>query len=272
MALKAKLKNLDGLDEALKVLYKQDEKGGFVLDVESVDGFSLEDVAGLKSTVSKTREELKAAKEALKGYSDEEGNLLDATKARDALGRIDDLAKAADPERVKAAVAKQLDEQKAESKKLIDAAVAESKLLESQLHEVLVDRDAMTALSGKTDHAAVLLPHVKSRIRIDRQKDGKRIATVVDEFGNPQLSMKQGSSDPMAIDEFVESMSRQAQFSPFFRGSGASGGDTEPGTTRQKGGSGNFRITAREAESNPRQYQALREQAQKAGQTVQFVD
>jgi hypothetical protein len=274
MALKAVLKSLDGVEESLKPLYRQDPKGQlFVLDVEPVDGWNLEDVAGLKSTVSKTREELKTAREALKPYTlDEQGSLLDAAKARDALGRIDELAKAADPERVKAAVAKQLDELKAEHKKLLDTALGESKVLEEQLHEVLIDRDAMTALQGKTDFAKVLLPHVKNRIKIERGSDGRRVARIVDEDGRtPMLSMKQGSSDPMGLDELVESFSRNAQFAPLFRGSGASGGDTPAGKAKI-GGSGQFRITVREAEQDPSKYRALREQAAKVGQSVQLVE
>lgn len=274
MALKAVLKSIDGLDESTQKLYRQDAKAGiFVLDVEGVDGWNLEDVAGLKSSLSKTREELKGATAALKPYQiDEQGTMLDATKARDALGRIDDLAKAADPERVKAAVAKQLDELKAEHKKLLDAALGESKVLEEQLHEVLIDRDAMTALQGKTDFAKVLLPHVKNRIKIERGSDGRRVARIVDEDGRtPMLSMKQGSSDPMGLDELVESFSRNAQFAPLFRGSGASGGDT-PASKAKIGGSGQFRITVREAEQDPSKYRALREQAAKAGQSVQLVE
>ena len=60
MALKARLEALEGLDDSVKGLYRQDGEV-FLLDVEGVDGWALEDIGGLRTTVQKER---KAAREA----------------------------------------------------------------------------------------------------------------------------------------------------------------------------------------------------------------
>src|SRR4051794_27617528 len=50
MALKAIVETIDSVPEAVRGLYKEAE-GKFILDVESVEGYALEDVSGLKSTL-----------------------------------------------------------------------------------------------------------------------------------------------------------------------------------------------------------------------------
>jgi len=69
--LKAKLTSLDGIDDSLKAHYTQKD-GAFVLDVEAVEGFALEDVSGLR----KVLDEVKAERTTLKGQlSDLESEL-----------------------------------------------------------------------------------------------------------------------------------------------------------------------------------------------------
>jgi arabinogalactan endo-1,4-beta-galactosidase len=72
MALKALLDSLEGFDDATQALYRQiaegDHAGKYVLDVESVYGFTLENVDGLKSAFAATKGELEGAQAALEGY------------------------------------------------------------------------------------------------------------------------------------------------------------------------------------------------------------
>ena len=81
--LKAVVPSLDDVAESLKGFYKDREAGGFMLQVDPVGGFSLEDIGGLKNTLSETREKLKKARDRLDAFGD-----LDPSKARDALTKV----------------------------------------------------------------------------------------------------------------------------------------------------------------------------------------
>src|SRR5262245_7637775 len=87
MALKALLNSLDGLDDATKALYVEKD-GKFVLDVESVDGFALEDVNGLKTALGKERTRADRAEGLNVKFKD-----LDPDKARAALAELEELKK-----------------------------------------------------------------------------------------------------------------------------------------------------------------------------------
>ena len=52
MPLKAKIEKLEDVEEALQPLYRQlSDQTGFVLDVTEVEGYGLENISGLKSTL-----------------------------------------------------------------------------------------------------------------------------------------------------------------------------------------------------------------------------
>lgn len=81
MSLKAFVKSLDEVSEQFRVLYVEDGNGGFKLDAEGV-----EDVTGLKNSLTAVREELKTLKADYTKYKD-----LDPDKAREALKKIEEL-------------------------------------------------------------------------------------------------------------------------------------------------------------------------------------
>jgi hypothetical protein len=80
MAIEAQRDSLDGLDENVASLYREQD-GKFVLDVTPTGGLALEDVSGLKSALEKERENGRR----LKAY---EG--IDPEAAREALRRLAD--------------------------------------------------------------------------------------------------------------------------------------------------------------------------------------
>ena len=104
MALEAFLDTLDGVDDAVKGLYVEND-GKFALDVNG----GIPDVATLESTLSKVREELK---EKDKGWKEQKAQLdgMDMEKYREAI----ELAEKAEAERVAAEEQKLLDANNAE--------------------------------------------------------------------------------------------------------------------------------------------------------------
>lgn len=81
MALKAFVKSLDEIQESARAFYVEDGNGGFKLDAEGV-----EDVTGLKNSLTAVREELKTLKSDYSKYKD-----LDPEKAREALKKMEEL-------------------------------------------------------------------------------------------------------------------------------------------------------------------------------------
>ena len=81
MSLKAFVKSLEEVSESARAFYVEDGNGGFKLDAEGV-----EDVTGLKNSLTAVREELKTLKADYNKYKD-----LDPEKAREALRKMEDL-------------------------------------------------------------------------------------------------------------------------------------------------------------------------------------
>lgn len=104
--------------------------------------------------------------------------------------------------------------------------------MRSALEQYLIDREALSELAKVSDSPKLLLPHIRSRMKVVEQ-DGAFHARIVDETGNIRIGKGQGSS-PMSLSELVEEMKQDKEFAPAFRGTGSSGG----GATRSTGGAG----------------------------------
>src|SRR5690606_10669998 len=96
MALPAILDSVDELPEPIKQHYSQHESGKWLLGVEAKDGWGLENVSGLKSTLGKKTEEAKAMKARL----DEIGD-LDPAAAREAIAKLAELRDAVPEDKVR---------------------------------------------------------------------------------------------------------------------------------------------------------------------------
>lgn len=106
------------------------------------------------------------------------------------------------------------------------------------LEEYLIDAEAMRELAQHSDSPGLLLPHVKSRMKVVEQ-DGRFTARIVDDHGNVRIGKGQGSA-PMTLSELMDEMKQDKTFAPAFRGSGSSGG----GASRSSGGAGGARTIA----------------------------
>lgn len=235
MALKAIItaEEFGRLPEHFKAEYKETKAGSgkYVLDVSSVEGFALEDVTGLKGALGREREAKEALERAAKAF---EG--LDVASARTALAQLEEIKKNPLEERVRAQV-------EAREKALTDKFGAEIKAKDTELSDYrtqleaqLVENAVAAAIVKHKGNALLLAPHVKAQVRVEKDAKGKYVARVIDPAtGTPRISLKQGSSDNMGIDELVETMRASDTFAVAFEGSktsgtGASGGGSGGGS------------------------------------------
>lgn len=228
MTLRAIVDGVDGLPDDVRSHYEEKD-GKFYLQVESVGGFALEDVKGLKQALSKEREEARKIKESLKAFDG-----LDASDIRDQLEELERLResrKGPSADEIRKAAYEQASK---ELKKQLDSKDSELKAMTAQLESNIVDAAATSAISSKNGNVRLLLPHVKSQIRMRRTDNGSYIAEVVDPSGNARLSSKTGSMEPMSIDELVAEMAHDDTFGSAFRGSGASGSGAVGSDTASK--------------------------------------
>lgn len=230
MALKAIVENLDSVPEAIRGEYTEqsgsDGKKFFQLNVESVNGYSLENVSGLRSALEKERSANGEKDKRLAKFGD-----LDPDKAKEAIGKVAEMANWTPETKVK-------EQMEAREKQLSEKHAKELKDwqekhigLNSQLESLLVDHAATAALGQHEllpGGAKILMPHIKAQIKIF-DESGKKIAKVVNADGTPKISNKSGSVGDMTIEEFIAEMKTSPDYALAFKGSGASGSGASGG-------------------------------------------
>lgn len=224
MSLKAIVETIDVVPEAARGFYKESE-GKFVLDVESVDGFALEDVSGLKSTLGKEMTLRKKLEKDVLKFRD-----IDPDKAREAISKLEELgnvdpSKDADKivsERLEAAK-RQLLAKHGEELQTRDGRIG---ALTKTVEGLLIDQAATVALAEAKGSVELLLPHVQRHTRVREDANGKFVVEVVDKDGNARIGNAKG--DPMTISDLVQEMRKSDAFGRAFDGSGASGSGTQP--------------------------------------------
>lgn len=219
------------LSDPLKAEYKKQEDGTYLLDVESVSGFALENIQGLKTVIQDRKNDLAAAKERLKAF---EG--LEPEAARAAIKYKAELEGISADEKVK----KQIDGLKAqlqakheeEIRRVNDQLTGYKK----SVTDLLVGREVMEALA-KHEGKPKLLEHVvRGRSEVVYDEKGVPSIVVVDPVKRlPMVSMRPGNTGNMTVEELVESMKKDPDYQPAFGGSGRSGGGS--GGSNGSGGS-----------------------------------
>jgi hypothetical protein len=213
------VESLDTVDEKYHDLY-QEADGKHVLRVNSKDGWSLENVNGLKSALAEERKAKSDYEAKLKAF---EG--LEPDKARDALARIEKLASGEPDEQAKQALKAYEDKLRqryeAESKSVrepLEKAQAEAQSLRTQLQSVLIDRAALESLSKANGVPELLMPHVRAKLAL-KEQDGKLITVVMGDDGEtPRISPVGDKSDLMTVDELVAEMKSDPVFQRAFNG------------------------------------------------------
>jgi len=194
---------------------------------EELDAILAEKVGeldGLKRNQAEAIKEAKAAKAKLAGYEGidpEEFKRLkqaadDAEKKR--------LAGEGDFKALEAQLVKKMADQEA-------AHTVTTQRYRGAIEQHLIDAEAVRELAQHSDSPGLLLPHVKSQMKVMEESDGKFVARVVDASGNVRIGKGAGAA-PMTLPELMEEMKADKTFAPAFRGSGSSGG----GATRSTGG------------------------------------
>lgn len=225
MSLKAVVESIDVVPEAVRGFY-QETDGKFILQVEPVDGYALEDVQGLKTTLGKEMTLRKKLEKDVVRFKD-----IDPEKAREALSRLEELgnldpAKEADKianTKFEAAKAQLLDKHKGE----IEAREGKIGSLTKTIESLLIDANATAAIAEAKGSVELLLPHVQKHTRVREAEGGKYLVEVVDKDGNARIGNAKG--DPMTISDLVQEMRRSDAFGRAFEGSGQSGSGKQPG-------------------------------------------
>ncbi|WP_435658091.1 hypothetical protein [Brucella pituitosa] len=237
MALKAILASLDGIEDTTKALYVEKD-GKFVLDVEGVDGFALEDVSGLKTALGKERTRADRAEGLVTAFKD-----IDPAKAKEALAKVEEWGNL-DPSKE----ADKIANSKFETAKaqLLEKHTGEINTREDRINHLsrtveglLIDAAATSALAEAKGSVELLLPHVRSHTRV-KEVDGKFTVEVIDKDGNARIADAKGNA--MDIGGLVAEMKQSDAFGRAFEGSGQSGSGKTPsngnGHTPQKGNFG----------------------------------
>jgi len=252
------------LPEPVQGQYAKADDGRLRLIVERVEGWALEDVADLKSALSKERSAAKMAAERLQAFGD-----VEPAKAKEALEKVERMSKWTPEEKVAEQI-KAREAQLAEKwGKEVEASRKEREDLQRQLEAHLVTASAVGALTKQKGNVELLLPHVQRQIKVERDGNGTFVARVVDKDGHLRITPRPGSQDPMSIEELVESMRASDIFAPAFAGSGASGSGAQ-GSPRAGNPPSRFTIT-REDARDPSKYRAAKEAAQKAGGRLEIA-
>lgn len=266
MALKAQITKDEHakLADALKGEYQAQSDGSYLLAVEGVNGYSLENVVGLKSSLSEEREKAKKLEARMSALAD-----LDPDKARDAMSKVEKMSKWTPEEKVAEQIKSHVSQIEAKYTAELKAEKDRASKLDSAVRGLVVDSEVQRVLAGKGS-AKLLLPAIRDRIRVE-EKDGKFVPLVLDEKGNPRITMKSGSSDPMGIEEFVMGLKSDPELAHAFFGTGHSGTGASGRAGGGPGAGGRFTLTAEQAKDRD-VWKRTSEAAKQAGAQVEIVD
>lgn len=226
--LKAVVENIEGMAPELVEHYVERD-GKHFLAVESIDGLELSDARGLKSALSKEKENAKALKKSLDLFGD-----LDPDKAREALGKMDEYLNWTPDEKTREA-------NEAFEKKITDKLEKERKkqttkfeeeqgklttrntVLEKELYNTKINMVAHKAIVDAGGEPEFLMHKVTSAMQI-REENGKFEVVIVNDAGEPKLTSTPGEyGSNMTVDQFVAELKEIEVLAPAFKGSGASG-------------------------------------------------
>ena len=212
--------SLEAIPEAQRGLYKPDGDK-FRLDL---DGY--EDPAGLKSALDKER---KAAKDAVAmakawkelGKTPEEIQELLAAQAQ---AERDKLVKGGEWDKLKGQMTEQHQAELAKREEAV-------KGMRDQLEKHLVDAAGVAAIAAADGSAELLLPHVKSRVKVI-EENGEFAVRVVDAAGNPRVN---GKGEFLSMSDLVGEMRQSEIFAPCFKAPNASGGGAQHSNSSARG-------------------------------------
>lgn len=252
--LKVTKAEYDSLDEGIRGLYEEKD-GSYQL---AVDG--IEDTSGLKSALQaerKARSDFEKMAKQYQGLGMTPEEITELVKAREEAER-GNLEKKGEWDKLKAQLLES-------HKKEITAREEAVQKMKSTLESYLVDASATEAIASAKGIPQLLLPHVKSAVKVV-EEEGKYHVRVVDKDGSPRMNSK---GEYIGIKDLVTEMRESDVFARAFEGNGTSGSGAPSGGTFRKGGT---IVLSRDDAKDPVKYRSAKEQAQKAGVDFQIAE
>ncbi len=249
MTLKAIVDTLEGVDESDHKHYTEKD-GKFIAQIEPVNGMALEDVTDLKQTMATERKWRRAAASHLKSYGkyDEDSGEFTPDFSRgdyDKLKTQSTKLKDAKPdEKVAAEWEAKLAQVEEKHAAILSERDVVSGHLNAQLEKHLITAAATAALAKHKGDVGLLLPHVKTMTRIEKNGDGDFVVKIVGPDGASLITKGSGTED-MGIDEAVGTILKE-QYPRAFDGSGATGGGATGSSAGSKSSGIDLKLTAQE--------------------------
>lgn len=218
MALKAIVDTAEAIPQGMADYYAEKD-GKFVLNVEPVGGYALEDITGLRNALGAERTRAETLDRTVAKFKD-----LDPDKARTALAELEDLKKidpSAEADKIantkfEAAKAQLLDKHATEIKARDDRAAA----LLSSVDNLVRRSAAVQAIAEAKGSVELLLPHVLAHTRV-KEVDGEFVVEVIDRAGNVKIGNSKG--DAMDMKGLLAEMRDTEAFGRAFDADGHSG-------------------------------------------------
>ena len=241
----------------------------FVLQVETADGLELVNATNLRTALQKERGSVATLRGQLKSFDgiieelgDKINNLDDETLKKELQSHKDTLTAKFETDKRQLSAKHQTE---------LGKLTENNKILNNQLTDNLVTSAATKAIADEKGSVDLLLPLVKSMMKMKALDDGRLVVVIVDKDGNERISPKSGSTDPMKVDELVAEMKTNTKVGRAFDGtqSSGSGASSATGATGSSGGS--YSISAADAK-DPAKYRMARETANKAGKQLQIQE
>ena len=238
MALRPVYQSEDEIPAELRDHYTENDDGQFVLQVDGADGWAVENVAGLKSTLGKLKQRAEKAEKTLRRYGETLGEQADPERLRDALDELERLRASGDDDSsrvktLKAEIESLRQAAKAEVEKAVQPLKQQLDKRTGQLRSILVEQRLTEAVAKAKGKPYMLVPILKDRVRLEETDEGALNVIVTDKDGAPMV--KGADLSPATPDDLVAELKADPAWSGAFDGSGNSGGGTQ---SNAPGGSG----------------------------------
>lgn len=212
---------VDEVPEGLRPIYVKSEDGKFRIEPSLAKKL---DVTGLTTALDKERKANKTVKDQLEAWK----KLNVGATPEEAVAKLQELNERATNGDGKAnwdKMKKDLDDGHLKVIQAKDAVVAK---MTGTVEKYLIDSEATKALADLKGSTALLLPHVRSQVKVIEQ-NGEYVTQVVDKDGDPRGDGRGGF---MTIKDLVTEMKASAEYGRAFEGSGSTGGGKLPNSSK----------------------------------------
>ncbi len=238
-----------------------EKDGRYMLAVEAVEGYGLDSIEKLRGALEKERNRGDEAERKLTAFKD-----LDPVKAREALGKLDEIANWKPDEKTREAVQAQIRKQEEAFTAKLAEATKRGDSYEQKYRQTLLSNAATAAIARSGGNPDLLASIVMGRLGVVSE-NGSDAVVVLGDDGSPKISGKPGNLGRMTVEEFVSSMAEDKRYAPAFAGNGPSGAGSRQSS---EGASGAIRLSSADAR-DPARYRAAKAEAEKTGRPFEIV-